>query len=105
MTNEEMEGKKKEPQKTSSLKKSSLRKGWLKDIPLMSPAGIILLTLGFIADLVGWIPLVGLTFKVIFFVALFAIARPSLKSLIVPVIIEEIPVINLFPTCIVKMFF
>lgn len=82
-----------------------MKKGWLKDIPPTSPSGIVLLALAFLAELIGPIPLVGLVFKAFFYVALIAIAKPSLKSLIIPVIIEQIPIVNFFPTILLKMFF
>ena len=69
---------------------------------LGSPTGIILLILLGISAVLDWIPLVGqflsLPFKVFYFILFYTTFKPSLlKEIITPLIIDNIPILNILP--------
>jgi len=103
--------------KSSSQKKNlPLKKkgGWFQKIPaetLLSPGGIILIFLAIIIEAIDWIPLpfidqlIELPLEVIFIIFLVIITKASFKSLIIPFIIERIPIISdILPTWLIRLF-
>lgn len=103
--------KEKKPVKAVVPKKKG---GWFKKIPheiLLSPGGVILIFLAIIIEIIDWIPLpfvdqiFELPLEIIFIVYFVYITKASLKSLIIPFIIERIPLISdIVPTWLIKLF-
>ena len=101
---EEKEPEKKEPEEKEPKKESASKKKLPKIPPgfLGSPTGIILLILLGISAVLDWIPLVGqflsLPFKVFYFILFYTTFKPSLlKEIITPLIIDNIPILNILP--------
>jgi hypothetical protein len=100
-----------ETPKTTEIKKKS---GWFQKIPrdvLMSPGGVILVMLAFLIEIGDLIPipifdqLWELPLEIVFMVLLVVIAKPPLKTLIIPFIIERIPILSdIIPSWLLKMF-
>jgi hypothetical protein len=99
------------PQKIKNPKKG----GWFQKIPsdvLFSPGGIILIFFAIATEAIDAIipiPIVSqlwnLPLEIIFIVLLVLIAKVSIKSLIIPFLVERIPVIsNILPTWVIRMF-
>ena len=96
--------------KTAPKKKS----GWFQKIPkdiLFSPGGILLIFFALFMEILDWIPIPlfdqiwELPLEIIFMILLAIIAKVSFKSMIIPFIIERIPVISDYlPTWIIRMF-
>jgi hypothetical protein len=88
--------------------------GWFKKIPpeiLLSPGGMILIFFALIIEIIDWIPLPfadqlwELPLEIGFIVFFVIITKASFKSLIIPFIIERIPLISdIVPTWLIKMF-
>jgi len=88
--------------------------GWFQKIPrniLFSPGGVILILLALIIEIIDWIPvpildqIIELPLEIIFITLLVIITKTSLKSLVIPFIIERIPVISdVVPTWLIRMF-
>ena len=106
---------KKSQTKITSKKKGREKGGWFQKIPkeiIFSPGGAILIVLALIIEVVDWIPIPGvdsltweLALEIIFLIFLSIIAKVSFKSMVIPLIIERIPVISdVLPTWIIRMF-
>jgi hypothetical protein len=89
--------------------------GWFQKIPteiLLSPGGVILIFFALIIEIIDWIPLPvvdqiwELPLEIGFIVLLVIIVKDiSWKSLVIPFIIERIPIISdIVPTWLIKMF-
>ena len=88
--------------------------GWLQKIPkdiLPSPGGIILIFTAGIIEMIDWIPLPfvdqiwEIPLEICFIILLVIIAKPSTKSLIIPFILERIPLVSdILPTWLIKLF-
>ncbi len=105
---------------TGSTPEPAAKKGktpgkWFQKIPkgvLFSPGGAVLIFFAGIMEIIDWIPLPGLDsltweliLELIFIIFLVIIAKVSLKSLIIPFIIERLPVISdILPTWLLRMF-
>jgi len=95
--------------------KTPKKGGWFQKIPpgvLLSPGGIILIFLAIAIDVLDFlmpIPIINQIIKLpleIFFVILYiTITKAPFKSLLAPIIIEQIPIINILPMWIIKMLF
>ena len=102
---------KKEPVKAAVPKKKG---GWFQKIPaeiLLSPGGMILIFFALIIEIVDWIPGLGIDLiwevplDISFMILLSIIAKIPLKSLIIPFVIECIPIVNdIVPTWVIRMF-
>jgi len=89
------------------------KKGWFHKIPadvLLSPAGMVLIFLALIIEIIDWIPLplidqiIELPLEIIFIFLLTILANVPLKASVIPFIIERIPIINdLLPTWLIRM--
>jgi len=87
--------------------------GWFQKIPadvLLSPGGLILIFLALIIEIIDWIPLplidqiIELPLEIFFIVLLVIITKTSFKSLIIPFIIERIPILSdILPTWLIRM--
>ena len=103
--------KEKPPKKEVAPKKKG---GWFQKIPtdvLLSPGGMVLFFLALLIEIIDWIPLpvidqiIELPLEIMFIVLLAIIAKTSFKSLIIPFIIERIPIISdILPTWLIRMF-
>jgi len=90
------------------------RGGWFKKIPrdvLLSPGGIVLIFIALIIEIIDLIPLpfldqlIELPLELVFIVLLLTIAKVPFKSLIIPFIIERIPLVSdLLPTWLIRLF-
>jgi len=89
--------------------------GWFQKIPrdvLLSPGGMVLIFLALlieIIDLIIPLPLVEqiieLPLEILFIVLFLSITKTSVKSLIIPFLIERIPIISdILPTWLLRMF-
>jgi len=88
--------------------------GWFQKIPtsvLFSPGGMVLIFFALLIEIIDWIPLpiidqiIELPLELFFIVFLVIITKTSFKSLIIPFIIERIPVISdILPTWLIRMF-
>jgi len=88
--------------------------GWFQKIPgdvLLSPGGMILIFFALIIEIIDLIPIpfidqaIELPLEIIFIVFLVLIAKTSFKSLLIPFIIERIPMISdILPTWLIRMF-
>ena len=88
--------------------------GWFQKIPteiLLTPGGVILIFFALIIEIVDWIPLtfvdqlIELPLEIGFIIFFVIITKASFKSLIIPFIIERIPLISdIVPTWVIKMF-
>ena len=96
-------------------KKSKIPGKWFQKIPkeiLFSPGGIILVFFALIMEIIDWIPIPvldsltwELALEIIFLIFLAIIAKVSFKSMIIPLIIERIPVVSdILPTWFIRMF-
>jgi len=102
--------KEKKPEKVPTPKKKG---GWFQKIPtdiLLSPGGMILVFLAIIIEVIDWIPLplidqiIELPLEIMFIVLFVVITKASFKSLIIPFIIERIPLISdILPTWVIRM--
>jgi hypothetical protein len=89
--------------------------GWFQKIPteiLLSPGGVVLVLFALIMELIDLapIPILDQVWEIpkeIFFMILLSIiAKMSFKSMIIPFIVERVPVINdIVPTWLIKVFF
>jgi hypothetical protein len=89
------------------------KKSWFQRIPkdvLLSPAGVVLILLAIIIEIVDLIPIPildqvwELPLEILFIVLLTILAKVPLKSSVIPFIIERIPLINdLLPTWLIRM--
>ncbi len=94
--------------------KKNKKGGWFSKIPtdiLLSPGGIILIFFAVIMEIIDIIPipfvdqLWELPLEIIFMLLLVIIAKVSIKSCVIPFLIERIPIINdIAPTWIIRMF-
>ena len=88
--------------------------GWFQKIPtdiLLSPGGMVLIFFALIIEIIDWIPLpiidqiIELPLEIFFIVLLVVITKTSFKSLLIPFIIERIPIISdILPTWLIRMF-
>jgi len=98
------------------IKAPFFKKGWWKKIPpdvLLSPGGIILIFLALIIELCDLI-LPGVAFleyiieiplEIVFLFLLAKIADYPLKAMIVPFVIERVPILSdVLPTWFLKLF-
>ncbi|OGZ17897.1 MAG: hypothetical protein A2V72_02990 [Candidatus Nealsonbacteria bacterium RBG_13_37_56] len=98
------------PEKIAAPKKKG---GWFQKIPkdiFLSPGGVILIFLALLIEVIDWIPLpvldqiIELPLEIIFMVFLAVIAKVSFKGMIIPFVIERIPIINdILPTWLIKI--
>ncbi|MEK9134683.1 MAG: hypothetical protein AAB451_00010 [Patescibacteria group bacterium] len=87
---------------------------WRKKIPpevLNSPGGTILIVMAGIMELIDLVPipfldqLWELPLEIIFMIFLANIAKLPFQSLIIPFVIERIPIVNdILPTWIIRLF-
>ena len=87
--------------------------GWFQKIPtdiILSPGGIVLIFLALLIEIIDWIPLplidqiIELPLEIMFIVFFVIITKASFKSLIIPFIIERIPIISdILPTWVIRM--
>lgn len=95
--------------KTSSAKIKKKRFDKIPPEILFSPGGMILLMIAFMIEAIDFvIPGGGLSWKIIldifFLVPFVLIVRPSFRSLILPFILERVPIIaDIIPTWVLKM--
>ncbi|KPJ54771.1 hypothetical protein AMJ47_03430 [Parcubacteria bacterium DG_72] len=88
--------------------------GWFQKIPfnvILSPGGIILVFLAIIIEILDLIPIPvidqiwELPLEIFFIILFIIIVKPSIKSLIIPFVIERIPLVSdVAPTWAAKMF-
>ncbi|MFC1789436.1 hypothetical protein ACFLYY_00490 [Patescibacteria group bacterium] len=89
--------------------------GKIKKIPtnvLLSPGGVVLIFSALIIEVIDWIPILGvdaLTWELIleigFMVELAIIAKMPLSSMIIPLIVERIPVVSdIVPSFLIRLF-
>lgn len=89
--------------------------GWFQKIPrdvLLSPGGMVLILFAIIMELVDLIPipfidqLWEIPFEILFIVFFLAIVKDaSFKSLVIPIILERIPILNdILPSFLIRMF-
>ncbi|MBM3251011.1 MAG: hypothetical protein FJZ07_02140 [Candidatus Nealsonbacteria bacterium] len=101
-----------EIKKPAALKKKG---GWFQKIPkdiLFSPGGVILIFFALMMEVIDFVipyPLIEeiimLPLNLIFCLLLVLIAKVSIKSLIIPLFIERIPIISsILPTWLIRMF-
>ncbi len=100
-------------EETQGVKTPVKKKGWFQKIPanvLLSPGGIILVFLAITIEILDLIPLPvidqiwELPLEILFIVLLILIAKPSIKSLIIPFVLERIPFVSdVLPTWFLKM--
>jgi len=89
------------------------KKGWFQKIPadvLLSPAGMILVFLAMIIEIIDLIPIPvldqiwELPLEIIFIFLLTVLAKVPLKASVIPFVIERIPIINdILPTWLIRM--
>jgi len=85
-----------------------------KKIPtevLLSPGGVILICYAFLMEIIDFLPLpsvidqlIELPLEIVFIVLLITITKVPLKSLILPFLIERVPIINALPTWLIRIF-
>jgi len=88
--------------------------GWFQKVPkdiLLSPGGVILVFLALLIEIIDWIPLpvadqvIEIPLEIIFLVFYIIIVKPDIKSLVIPFVIERIPVLSdILPTWLIKLF-
>ncbi len=106
------------PSSSPAQKKPSTKKkgGWFQKVPrevLISPGGMVLFFLAVLLEATDWLPLppvldqiIEIPLEVIFIVLFIIIAKPSIKSMVIPFIIERIPGLSdILPTWVLKFFF
>lgn len=86
---------------------------WFRKIPtnvLLSPGGMLLIFFAFLMEVLDLIPIPGvdqiweLPLEIIFVIFLTLIAKVPLKSSLIPILIERIPIISdILPTWIIRM--
>ena len=87
--------------------------GWFQKIPtdiLLSPGGMVLIFFALTIEIIDWIPLpfidqiIELPLEIMFIVFFVVITKTSFKSLLIPFIIERIPVLSdILPTWLIRM--
>ncbi len=97
-----------------AVKKGKTLGKWFQKIPreiLFSPGGIVLIVFALIMEILDWIPipiidnLWELPLELIFIVFLAIIVKLPLQSMLIPFIIERIPMVNdIVPTWFIRMF-
>ena len=104
------------PEETPTVKTPIVKKkgGWFQKIPtdiLLSPGGMVLIFFALIIEIIDWIPIpfidqiIELPLEILFIIFFVVITKASFKSLIIPFIIERIPVLSdILPTWLIKMF-
>lgn len=77
---------------------------------LFSPAGIILISFSLVTELIDYIPVPGLdqlleiSLEIILLLLIVIILKPSLKSLIIPIVLERIPIVSdIIPTWFISI--
>jgi len=90
------------------------KSGWFSKIPadiLMSPGGIILIFVAATIEIIDLIPIpvldqiIELPLELFFMAMLVFIAKVPIKGLVIPFIIERIPLINdVLPTWLIRIF-
>lgn len=91
------------------------KKGWFQKIPtsvLFSPGGMVLILFAIIMELIDLIPipfidqLWEIPFEIIFIIFFLIIVKDaSFKSLVIPIILERIPILNdILPSFVIRMF-
>jgi hypothetical protein len=100
-------------EETQTIKVPAQKSGWFSKIPgeiIFSPGGIILIFFAAIIEVMDLIPIPfvdqiwELPLEIIFIIFLIAIAKPPIKSLIIPFLIERIPIINdILPTWLIRL--
>jgi hypothetical protein len=89
---------------------------WFRKIPrdvIFSPGGAVLIFFAIIMELIDLIPLEvidaftwELILEIIFLVLLALIAKIPFQTMIIPIVIERIPIISdILPTWVIKLFF
>ena len=90
--------------------------GWFQKIPrdiLFSPGGMILIFFALITEIIDFLLplpiieyLIEIPLEIIFLVLLSIIAHYPFKAMVIPFIIERIPIISdILPTWLIRMFF
>lgn len=87
------------------------KKGWFQKIPAevrFSPGGFLLIGFAIFMEVLDWIiPLdgiFGIFFELIFIVMLVILAKVSLKSCLIPFLLERIPILSdILPTWFLRM--
>lgn len=100
-------------EKDPQVKKQKKKGGWLQKIPkeiLFSPGGMILFFFALMIEIIDLIPLpfldqiFELPLEITFLLLFAVIVKPSFKSMVIPFLIERVPIINdILPTWILKM--
>ena len=98
----------------SSLVAGKKKGGWFQRVPkdiLLSPGGVILIFLALLTEIIDWIPLpiadqiIEIPLEIIFLVFYIVIVKPDIKSLVIPFVIERIPILSdILPTWLIKLF-
>jgi len=94
---------------------ASPKKGkWFARIPrniLFSPGGLVLVAVAVLIEIGDLIPIPildqiwELPLEIIFMALLSVVAKPPIKSLIIPFVIERIPLLNdILPTWLIRLF-
>ncbi|MFH1575751.1 MAG: hypothetical protein ABIB55_02290 [Candidatus Nealsonbacteria bacterium] len=88
--------------------------GWFQKIPkeiLFSPGGMVLIFLALIIEIIDWIPIPiidniwELPLELMFLVFLAMITKIPFKAMVIPFIIERIPLVNdIVPTWLLRLF-
>lgn len=105
------------PEKTPSTQPApataSKKSNWFQKIPsavLLSPGGMVLIFLALLIEIIDWIPLpfidqiIELPLEIFFIVLFVIITKASFKSLIIPFLIERVPIISdILPTWLIRM--
>jgi len=112
-----MDKEKTPPPSPTDNKTTPKKKGaWFQKIPheiLLSPPGVILVIFAFIIEVIDWIPIpppfdqiIEIPLELFFLLYLVIITKMSFKSIIIPFIIERIPLISdILPTWLIRLFF
>ncbi len=88
---------------------------WFRRIPkeiLLSPGGVILFFFALFMEIIDWIPIPlldsfiwELILEVVFCIFLAIVAKIPFKSMVIPIIIERIPVVSdILPTWFIRIF-
>jgi len=100
-------------EETQEVKVTTKKSGWFSKIPgdvLVSPGGIVLFFLAALIEIIDLIPIpildqiIELPLEIFFIALLIVIAKPPVKSLIIPFVIERIPLVSdILPTWLIRM--
>ncbi|MFH1036792.1 MAG: hypothetical protein V1756_01845 [Patescibacteria group bacterium] len=103
------------PQANAPIKKGKKLGGRINKIPtkvLFGPGGVVLIFAALLMEMIDWIPIPGLDsltweliIEAVFCALLAVIAGVSFTSMIIPLIIERIPIISdIIPSFLIRLF-